>query len=596
MPHRYQMASKNNILESKIIRATHYWFGYHRRHTVDQYDSKAFLTDEMRKVFSEPDKPILHRRYLQPNIPLISYDFNKVFYDIDGDLEILYDTFQRIAYGLISHFNYAQTDKAKLRQKLRKTSSMTNEYHLISTHRYKNIVYISNSFNNIEQIDPEFSTGLPCQILTNEGVVVLAFDDSKNLSPKASIVSIDGNGMLGNYYVVKPDVLQDPSHTLSHSMFYLSEQNPHDNPNDILDGKPDTWIEYQMVNIPNEKKAEYAGYDLSWSNGRRVGDRLRMRTVIKLAEPTDINWLHLDPYLPPAYNLSKVIVHSINTSLDGIKFEPIYPGRPILHTAIDLIVVSDPHIIPDYVYMNGFMGSKLVGQGIWNFPTRRAQYIEVVLDQEEAHDEHIGITTYSRVSTHTDGEGKQIETTTQIREQEVSAEIRDELPGKYPISDTVYILKEVDVVSGWRYCLGLRDINIFTNTFARSSEVITKAYKIDREIQAIALETTERIPDDFIDDLSLRNNWIEYYISFNDVDWHPISPIHHRPITGNPIPPKVYTINTHHYADPNETPHVLQTDTPVYQVRLKAVLQRPDTLVSFTPILEDYTLRIITKE
>ena len=590
------MASMNHILEQKIIRATHYWFEYHRRHTIDQYDSKAFLVDEMRKTFDQPHKPITYPRYLQSNMPLVPYEFNKLFYDIDGDLEILYNTFQRIANGLISHFNYAQTDKDRLRQHLRKISSMTNEYHLISTQRYKNIAYISDSFNNIDQVDHEFGSGLPCQILTNEGVVVLAFDSSKNLSPKASIESIDGNGMLGNYHVVRPDVLEDKSHMLPESMFYLSDDNPHDNPSDILDGRPDTWVEYQMVNITNTDKARYPGYDLSWAQGRRVGDKLRMRTVIKLNEPTNINWIHIDPYLPPAYNLSKITVHSINTSLDGISFEPIYPGRPILHTEIDLIVVSDPHVIPDHIYMNGFMGSKLVGQGVWNFPTRRAQYIEVVMDQAEAHDENIGVTRYSRISIKLDGTGQPVETKTQITQQEVSEEIRDGLPGKYPISETAYILKDVDSISGWRYCLGLRDVNIYSHTFAKSSEIITVPYKIDKEIQAIALEATERIPDEFVDDIALRNNWISYYISFDDVDWHPISPTHHRAITGHPIPPKVYTLNTQYYADPNEEPSYIETPEPVYQVRLKAVLNRPDDLLSFTPILEDYTLRIITKE
>lgn len=596
MPYKHRLASKNIVLEAKIMYALRYWMGYHQYYTVDNYDSITFLLDELRKVFDNPDKPILEPRPLRGNIPLMYYDLNKIFYETDADLDIIYKALNHLSNSMVSHFNYAQTNKSRLKQRLRKLSSMTNEFHLLSYQRYKNVHYISDNFNDTDKIDQEMITSRPAQVLTNEGVVTLGFDSSVNNSLKAKIERISGNGHLGNYHVVRRDVLNDNTNTLSRNMFYLAHEDPHDNPSTVLDNKPDTWIEYQMLNFPTDKKESYLGYSFPWATGKRHGDTLRMRMVIKLDTPQDVNWIHIDPYLPPGYALGKITVYSLGTSMDGIHYDPIYHYRPILHSDIDLIVVSEPHIIPDHVNINGMSDSKMAGQGIWNFSTRRAQYIEVILDQQESHPEEIGIPIYHRITTKRDSRGRTVETTTQITPREVSQEIQNDLPGRYPISDTTHIDKDIEVVAGWRYCLGLRDINIYTNTFADTSEIISQPHILEREIEAISLSVLERVPDEFIDVIETRNDWIQYYISLNDIDWYQISPVHHNVLTEDTIPPKIYTLNTHYYADSNERPGYIETDEPVHQVRLKAVFTRPEHLPSFTPILEEYTLRFVLKE
>lgn len=596
MPYRYSLVPKNPILEYKLQHALNHWAEYHKDHTIDQYDSNSTLVDQLHDTFNQPDKPLMYKRFIQGNMPLMPQDFDRTFYEVDKDLEILYGALNLISDNLISHFNYAQTDKLRSKNKLRRLSSMTNEFHLLAHQQYMNVNYITNTFSTTESIDYEFMSGLPAQVLVDQGVVTLGFYSSINISPDATVHKLEGNGQLGNAHVINPDIIEDESRALSHDMFFLEHKDPHDNPRNILDSKPDTWVEYQRVNIPNDIKQQYPEHDFSWATGQRMGDTLRMRLIIKLEQPTRINWLHIDPYLPPRYARGHITVHSINTSLDGIKFYPIYEHHPVLHTEIDLIAVSSPYIIPDFVQLEAEEHHKLASQGIWNFPSVDAQYVEIVLDQHKSTPELFGITVYEETRSKRDSDGILVTTSTRVPESSVSEEVQEGLPGQYNISDDVYIDKSIDVVAGWRYCLGLRDINIYHNTFAESSELVSKPHKFDKPIEAIAMHVSEYIPEEFIEDIGQRYDWVEYLISFNDVDWYPISPIHHRAFGDEHIPPKIYTINTNYYDDPNELPHNIQLPEDVYQVRVKIILHRPEDLELFTPLIEEYTLRVVFKE
>lgn len=590
MPTKYGTTPNNHIMEYKLDNALQQWYHYHLHHSIDNNDSRAILIEKLQQVLNVPHKPNMQRRYIQANIPLMPYDFNKTFHEIDTDLDILYQQLGHLANTIIAYFNYAQTNKRFLRQKLRQLSYMVNEFHLLAGQHYDNVVYITDNFTNTQLVDTKLSGSHVAQVLTDEGIVTLGLNNSHNVSDTASIYTFNGNGQAGNYHIISPDILEDDTETLPKNMFYLSTEDAHDDINAILDNQPETWFEYQMLNFPQSIKDQYPQYDFGWAHGKMQGDTLRLHIIIKLPEVQYINWIHLIPYLPSRYATGHISIYRLATSVDGDRYLPVYHHKPILHQDIDLLIIADPMLTDTPHDIRDLADSKMAGQGVWHFPTRQAQYIEIVLDQDEAFTENIGIERYDIVQQTTDHSKHQ------ISPRQVHKEIQDGLPGEYEVSEDVSISKDIDIVEGWRYCIGIRDINIYNRDFKNTSTFTSVAHELNREIRAISIQVNEHIPDEFIDIPDDHNSWIQYYISFNDIDWHPISPIHHRELYGHRIPPKIYILNEHYRQDPTMAHGYLKTDGTPNRVRLKAVMARPSHLETYTPILENYTIRCVLKE
>lgn len=160
-----------------------------------------------------------------------------------------------------------------------------------------------------------------------------------------------------------------------------------------------------------------------------------------------------------------------------------------------------------------------------------------------------------------------------------------------------YIEKGMVAFEGWRYLIGIRDINIRKREFAQQSEIITKKFTTNKPIKKIILYANEVIPEEFLElGLEHRNDWIKYYISINDIDWYRISPMHHNQVGELTIPPKIYEINsTDSIEERNSQLYkgYINSKEDVYSIRLKIVFSRPTTITTLTPILEEYALKCI---
>lgn len=164
----------------------------------------------------------------------------------------------------------------------------------------------------------------------------------------------------------------------------------------------------------------------------------------------------------------------------------------------------------------------------------------------------------------------------------------------------VYIEKNIAVTEGWRYMVGVRDIDIKNREYEKESIIITKKLETDKPIKKVMLYSNEFVPKEFVEmGLENRNEWVKYFISINDTDWHRISPMHHNQIGSLEIPPKIYEINS------KDLPEVrissinkgyIEAGYDVRNIRLKIILQRPEGLVNLSPEIEDYALKCITEE
>lgn len=105
--------------------------------------------------------------------------------------------------------------------------------------------------------------------------------------------------------------------------------------------------------------------------------------------------------------------------------------------------------------------------------------------------------------------------------------------------------------------------------------------------------------------VSESNDWIQYFVSFDDIDWHRVSPQHQQPVNDK-FPAKILSINDNESDIENAFAlhkQNLQLKELPKQVRLKIVMKRPEKttedeipLLHTTPLVEDFALKILTEQ
>ena len=182
-------------------------------------------------------------------------------------------------------------------------------------------------------------------------------------------------------------------------------------------------------------------------------------------------------------------------------------------------------------------------------------------------------------------------------------ELKNKAPGEYARTTngqmTTY-KKEIEATAeGWRYTVGIRDIQIMQYGFEEKSVFVSKRYHSDEEIEKLVLYANEIIPENYQDIVSKNNDWIVYEVSFDDTNWTRISPMHHEPLNDT-FPPKIIELNRAKIDlaaafEIHKT--VLYTEKAVHDVRVRITLVRPEEegFLYTTPMVEDFALKIEKK-
>lgn len=570
--------------------------------TATPEEVSSLVAETIRRYYMDLGSPLLVKRYAErDHLPWIE-DYNDSVIEITEDVSILYKDTENMANYLSEYFNYAQSEKDRLMQRIRGVSGLTSDLNLIANDSTSNSTYFRESFDDTKGFESSMVVGTPAQIATQEGVITLARKDTVNRSINAKVKSIQGNGEAGTYHIVRKSMITSDSGTQTIAN-YISDSIPNDKPAAILDGRPDTIFEYQMINIDADViSGTPKGYDFEWAKGTKANDKLRAKIIIELDELVDVNWISINPY-HPAYSTGKVTVYSIRTSEDGFDYQSLYEGGSyVLNSQLNL---TPQTYRQDAIFdgSNNFADAKFAGQGVWAFPTRQAKYVEVVMDQNESYQELIGHTYYEKVTKTQDSSGE-VTKTVRIPKSEAPKNAVDGVLGTYTLDSGANIVKGIEYKEfeghGWRYVIGIRDINIMSYQFQEKSEFISKKYETTDEIKEIMLYVNEKIPQSYLDVVSTGNDWIQYFISIDDVNWVQISPMHHQPLdSSKDFPSKIIQFNgnkTDLAAAFQLHKTYMDTDKPVKGVRLKVIMQRPtkiDNAETTTPVLEDYALRVV---
>lgn len=509
--------------------------------------------------------------------------------NIQTDLAIAHEQANIFGEEVNTAFTANRDYRTGLRNRVEYLSGLAADIGMMTEEddRASSILY-KDSLTSYSFLDQTFGSGTTANISTAEGVAYLGVDNSEDINEKIKEIRISGNGSPGNYQLIKKINLTTFHEDYDIHAKFKSDELAHDDPDAISDGESNTWFEYQLLGVDQDFRSRHG---LTWGGADPIRQNLTLRILIELEEACDINWIDITPYIPEK-SRSNITLHSARISTDGSNYNSVFPGQDVINQEIHGI--PQTHLKQDLFDQAG--EGKFISQGILSFPTQHGKFLEIIFQQNSHYAENLGTTYYERITL----QGERITGRQLISAQQVPSYIVEGPVGRYRINSETYILKNIEVTEGWRYFIGLRDLQSYHKVFHEQSEIISQKFETPRPIKTVALYANELIPDAFMAyGLENRNNWLKYYISINDNEWHQISPMHHNQVGSLKIPPKFYEINSKVSSEERLVAlnrGYLKSEEPVSSIRVKIVFSRPSALESYTPILEEYALKCVLEE
>lgn len=580
----FQLSSKSSIKEAQLA------------HLLKKAKESGGGSEELLALYDQsPGLPLFRPHVFDKGQLPFREEIIENMTDTAADLGILKKEHDTASRFLVDSFNTVHSERKRITARIQGLNNLVGDMLLLAGENNQNVVYFKESFQDATSFDAAFALDnvVKGHISPGEGILTLGRKSTRNLAETARVSQVNGNGEAGMGHVARKFATVDREGVRTEAFHFLNEYDPEKNADAslLLDNRPDTLFEYQLVNVPQAFKTTYRNYDFGWAKGAPAGETLRLKLVVELEQLEIINWISLNPYY--ASNAAgKLNVYSIQTSADGFDYEPLYTDKQILSQTLNNLPQTY-QLDALFDGSNEAANALYTGQGVWNFPQRQARFIEFALDQEQAYPEIIGQEVYYR-------QNDEASLPVQIPEP---AELAGQEPGSYIRTvdgRNVVFTKTIEATTaGWRYAIGVRDIHIMQYQFEEKSFFVSKRYETNEPISKVMLYANEIIPQSYLDIVSKNNDWITYEVSFDDTNWFSISPMHHEPLN-DAFPPKILEVNS---AEVDLTAAFqihkarIKTDGPAHQVRLKVTLSRPKGTVfeDTTPILEDVALKIEKK-
>lgn len=149
-----------------------------------------------------------------------------------------------------------------------------------------------------------------------------------------------------------------------------------------------------------------------------------------------------------------------------------------------------------------------------------------------------------------------------------------------------WLQPEFDVI---RYAIGIKELSVSQFTYVPVSEFISKSWQSPKGIIKVTLLVDQFIPPQFP-----PGSYIEYYIKpdLKELDWIRINPlgVPSQFTDAGDIIPRIITFNVERSISSHIEESYINTAEPVKSIRLKAVLRRPNEMMSYSPVLRSYRL------
>lgn len=599
--------------------------------TVFESFEKFFVT------FGEPN---FTPRYAPEEGPPWSDDYNQMMKEIKSDLEILFQELDIISKSIYTDFNNNMVQHDILENQYRSVLDKMQDLEAYAGINHRGVQVGRDDFLNKEKIDYSRISGRPLEIV--DGAVTLPQIERKNVATDAQVTIITGNrrednfiigsesnGFPGNnteIYSITDSVLTNQNYTST----FIGDDNNHGSYAAVLDGNPNTWFEYEKVNIREHDRTRVAknlGWEykvhgnqtIPWAEDPENGI-LSLHVQVTLSKEEIINQINCNMYTPPNYGAKTAIVKDILISDGKEPPRSVHPKKsetnqynfrfsPVKAKVIS-ILFEQPY---KYVTDVGHVYYEKVGQV--------NNQIEYALDTAQQRNPNATRVEGPLINLEDIGvdvavnENSVRTTYPQLRASDSSIVSMNKIVNQ--LKQNLY-LDTVDMgiekVEGFRWCIGIRDIEIFSCEYATEGELVTYPFYFDEPLNKLSLDINEDIPNLLSNGKEEKYDWLKYYISIDDgAQWHPITPLS-REVFSSEQPPKLYTIHTvkDKQLQIDGEKAYIESEFPVYSVRLKVVGYRPDDVQIMTfqtssstnqvnnnqvsPILNSYQFHVATKK
>lgn len=298
-----------------------------------KYQTLESVTAEARKYLSllakDLSAPLFTPEPVLGDMEPEALKFNRDFNLVGSDLVTLFAEFENLEGVMTGNFDYMISKLNRLHGRMKEVEDLLTTYKQYILAGNKDSIYLGDTFANAEYTDTELPSKDQLELDIEEGVITLPRKQkqSKLTLTRTPIINKGSNGVLGNNEEVE---------AISHKTL-----------NNLLDGKSDTWVEYERVTAAPD------------------GVALILDLTLVLDEDAIVNFAGINPYFFGAKGQIEVL--KLETSLSGKEYRAIQ---------------DDMALEPRQKLILAPSSSKYAAQGLYSFLPRKIRYLHVVLSQK----------------------------------------------------------------------------------------------------------------------------------------------------------------------------------------------------------------------
>jgi hypothetical protein len=500
--------------------------------------------------------------------PPLSSKINRLWANLQHDVNILQQQVDIGRAAAVLTHNLIATEVLKAKSENARVSNKLKTLLLYSDAVDANTVIFGDYFHSEEFLDHS-------RVPSSERALLLG--DSYLVIPKAGIVDNfaghsqpkvlpTSNGFLGNLHeVVDAGVDQTAGEVI-----FKAESDSRSDLWAMLDGEPNTWLEYENVLVSESDRRSANNFGFSYRTGGQTeatadwaagpaDGLLRLDLEFDLGSPQSINYIAYVPFNLEDNANYPVKVAKIQISGNGTDWEEVRPRGVYVGTTPNLQAARSADEV-------------VIGQAIWVFPAQVARFVRVFLEQAHAMVRRIGHVYYENAV------GQRVDTgAPSIDSPEASY-----APNSLSLSEHI---EKREVFNAKRWAIGIRDIAINNINYAQAGVIVTQPLRVGGVVDRLVLEAEVTIPEIYDESVP----WVAFYVTPDDgANWFPIARVQDDYLGI----PEVIAFNDP-VADAFREPGVGYHSVPgtVTTLRLKAILSRPAGLPTTTPIFHSYRLK-----
>lgn len=330
---------KSTLLKNKL--ASVFQVLLKARDTTSISTREALIKEAIKMInsfYKQIDRPLFVPVEIFPGSKPNPDLYNQQLQSVLDDLIVLFTELENVENVILEQFNITATNTNKLKTNLKRLNSKIVDYSLYARLPLKTDSFFSDTFSDFSRVDKnsKLLNSKECEINQAEGIITLPVDRQRSKVIRISqrpIINSNSNGVPGNNEEVGALAVND-------------------NLESILDGNPDTWFEYERVDLTDTRQP------------------LVLDITLSLTTPDIVNFLRINPN--NFGTKSQIQILNIDTSLDGKIFTSIKDDIPISgYLSLD----------EDNIFTLASSTSKFAGQGLYTFTPRKIKYIRLTLQQ-----------------------------------------------------------------------------------------------------------------------------------------------------------------------------------------------------------------------